>query len=846
MHILILPCRKHRRGGTRRCRAAIGQLLIGWCILSWGGAWAADRSPSEKPARPSDSASIVGIAIYPEGGPIPLVGHRSTRGLRVDAQLKDGQWRDVTRDVHYQSSDPKVVTISATGVLEAHDDGDAEIHAQMGDHRRVVPVRVSGTKQPRTYHFENDIVPLLSRTSCNMSACHGKAEGQNGFKLSVFGSDPIADRSALSHDRRGRRIFPAAPERSLLLTKATGEIPHGGGQRFTRASKEYEILRGWIAAGAPVGATDAPHLVAVEMEPSERTLTMGGTQQLRVMARYSDGSQVDVTEMSRYQSNNEALAQVNDSGWVETGQAPGQVAIMVSYSGEVDTFQAIIPRAEPLSDDPIPAPDHFIDRLVQARLQRLHIKSSRLADDATYLRRVYLDIIGTLPTAAEARNFLEDTRADKRQRTVASLLERPEYADYWSLKWADVLRVDRLSLGRKGAYAYHRWIRDAFAVNKPFDQFVRELLTAEGSLAQAPQAHFFKVVNGPGDSASSLAQIFLGIRISCAQCHHHPYDRWSQDDYYGMTAYFQPLTRQTTMRGEMTMVSGPFMSTNPRSGKDVMAHPLGNQVPAELPAGDARRGLAQWMTGPENPWFARNFVNRVWAHFLGRGLVTPVDDFRDTNPPSNPELLTALAEHFVAHRYDVKDLIATITASETYQQSSAPNKTNELDEQNYSRSLLRKLDAEVLLDAVSQVAGVPDRFPGTQRRAIEQWDSDLDHYFLTLFGRPTRKTTCVCERTVEPNVGQVLHLLNAPEIHDKLRHDGGRIRTWMQTIPDDRLLVDELYLTGFARLPSADEAAAALEHLARADHTRGADGRRLATEDLVWSLMNTLEFSFNH
>ncbi len=693
----------------------------------------------------------------------------------------------------------------------------------------------------RPYNFANDVVPLLSRFGCNSSGCHGKAEGQNGFKLSVFGFDPAADYRALVMEGRGRRVFPASADQSLLLRKAAGQAPHGGGIRIRQDSAEYRILHDWIAGGLRFGDDNDPHVVSIAVTPRESVLGFGATEQLRVVARYSDDRQLDVTGLARFQSNNEGLGTVDEAGRVTIGGTPGQVAVMASFMGEVDLFQAIVSRPGPASAQPRLAENNFIDRLVARKLGKLNIAASPPADDATFLRRVYLDTIGTLPTAAEARRFLGDARPDRRVRLVDELLLRPEFANYWALKWADLLRVDRVALGHKGAYAFYRWIRESLAANKPLDQFARELVTAEGPLADAPAGYFYKVVSKPGEMASTVSQVFLGVRISCAECHHHPFDRWSQTDYYGMVDFFAPLDRRPSARGEMLLAASQAETKHPRTGEIVRAHPLGAGQPDQIPPGDRRRALADWLTAPDNPWFSRNLANRVWAHYLGRGLVEPVDDVRATNPPSNPELLDALAGHLVERRFDLRELIRAITASQVYQLSSQPNETNERDEQNYSRALLKPLGAEVLLDAVCQTTGVGEKFPGTPPgyRAVQLWDSGVKHYFLSLFGRPVRQTPCECERNAEASVAQVLHFLNSPEIEAKLSHESGHIKRVVAEFPDNGALADELYLTFFGRFPNEDERRLAIDHLAGPD-------RRRAAEDLAWSLLNSLEFTFNH
>jgi hypothetical protein len=697
------------------------------------------------------------------------------------------------------------------------------------------------------FNFENDIVPILSKFGCNTSGCHGKAEGQNGFRLSVFGSDPELDFRALTMEGRGRRVFPAAPDRSLLLLKMSGRMPHGGGVRIEPDRLEYRILRDWIAAGLPFGSPDDPQVERIEMEPLERVLSAGAVVPLRVTAVWSDGRRTDATSLATFQSNQDSIARVDGSGVVTAGQLPGSAAVMASYLGHVALFQAMVPRGEPLPADLAAAAQalprfNFIDRLVDERLAKLGIAPSPIADDSRFLRRLTLDLLGRLPTADESRRFLADTAPARRERVIDELLERPEFNDYWALYWADQLRVDRETLGHKAAYEMYRWIRDSLAERKPLSQFASELLTAEGPLTDVPAGNLFKVASQPGDAAATVSQVFLGIRIACAQCHHHPYDRWSQNDYFGMTAFFAQLQRRPSPLGEVLVAEGDPATTHPRTGKRVAAHALGTVEPEQDPVGDRRLVLAQWLASETNPWFSRNLANRVWARMIGRGLVEPVDDFRETNPPSHPELLDGLARELVEHRFDLRSLVRTIARSRVYQQSTATNVTNSNDEQNFSRAPLRRLEAEVLLDAVSQVTGVPEKFDGAPRgtRAVQLWDSRVDHYFLSLFGRPVRKTACACERIDAPSVAQVLHLLNSDRVHAKLTHEAGAIARLVRGSLDDQRLIEELYFAFYSRPPTAEERNNATEYL------RTASDRRQAAEDLAWTLLNTIEFAFNH
>lgn len=799
-------------------------------------------------------AWMLATAVFPATGSglkvdppaLRLEGPSARRLILVEGVNVKGDSVDLTRKARYRSLNPTIATVDERGFVRATGDGQTSIVVELGKDSRAIPVRVESSKTRRTFNFENDVVPILSKLGCNASGCHGKAEGQNGFKLSVFGFDPEADYAALTRESRGRRVFPAAPAQSLVLLKMAGDIPHGGGIKASHDSEDYRTVRDWIAEGMPLGAATDPKVVAIRVEPHERRLAMKGSQQLRVTARYTDGREIDVTAHAKFQSNNEALGRVDSDGLVSAGDVPGDVAIMAAYLGAVDVFQAIVPRpasamlpAESRGSEPLTP----IDRAVDRKLRKLNIVPSGICTDAEYLRRVSLDLIGTLPTPEESRRFLTDTQPDRRARLVDELLQRSEYADYWALKWADLLRVDREKLGHKRAFAFYRWLRDQIANNTPLDAFARSVVTAEGPLDEAGPANFYKVVTKPGDAASSLVQVFLGVRIACAECHHHPYDRWAQDDYHGMAAYFSAVSVKPGVRGESVLAAGEAIAREPRTGRTLKPHPLGAEPPAVPKGVDARQGLAEWLTASGNPYFARNLANRYWAHFLGRGLVEPVDDVRDTNPPSNPELLDALASILVTSHFDTHALIRAIVGSDAYQRSTAPNSTNLDDEQNDSRARLRRVEAEVLLDMICQTTGVPEKFAGVPAgaRAIQLWDSKVPDYFLRIFGRPTRISACECERTVEPAVGQVLHLLNAPALNAKLTHDAGAIARLVRQIPDDGALADELYLVFYSRFPTKAERTVAVHYLAR-DRTH----RRDAGEDLAWSLMNSLEFLFNH
>ena len=661
---------------------------------------------------------------------------------------------DRTAEARYYSLDPAIVAVTPEGVVTPVTQGTGRIRIRLPGQVTDVLASVSRMGGERTFSFVNDIEPILSRAGCNGGACHGKASGQHGFKLSVFAYDPAHDYRAIVRDAGGRRVAPGHPESSLILRKPTAQLTHGGGLRLRPDSLEARRLAGWIAAGAPFGDSSEPTLKSIRVYPAARSLAPNSQQQLLVSARYSDGSQRDITALAHYSSNDNLVASVTPEGQVKTGAVPGQAAVMVSYQGKMAVSRIRAPRPEPVENYPTLAESNYIDPLVWRQLRQLRIVPSEPATDSEFLRRAYLDSIGVLPTPEEARAFLADPRPDRRARLVDALLARPEYADYWALKWSDLLRVNKDKLGAKGAHAFYRWIRASLAANRPYDEFVREIVTASGNSVQNGPVNLYRVLGSPRELASSLSQTFLGVRIECAQCHHHPFEKWSQDDFYGMSAYFTRLKQKNLgSRGVALFPGGTGEAVNPRTRQTIVPHPLGGPNSDLAEVSDRRQPLAEWMTAPENPYFAKMIANRLWAHFLGRGLVEPVDDLRDTNPPSNPALLAALAKDFTSHQYDLKQLIRSIMNSRAYQLSSRPNETNAEDRVNYSRAYPKRMMAEVLMDAIASATGAPAELnglpPGT--RAVQIWDSEWSSqwqsYFLNIFGRPPRTSPCECERS---------------------------------------------------------------------------------------------------
>ncbi len=697
--------------------------------------------------------------------------------------------------------------------------------------------------------FETDIQPLLTRFGCNAGACHGKQRGQNGFALSLLGFDSDFDYDALVLEARGRRVAVADPDSSLVLRKAGGLVPHGGGKRLEEGGPAFELLRTWIRTGAQRTPADAPRLVRVTADPSSRSLEPKQSFQLRVTAEYSDGSKRDVTEGSAFQSNDRTIAAVAGEGVVQAGPVPGEAAVMARYMNHIAVCAVTIPLPGTVPDEEyekLPRKNE-IDELVWKKLKLLGVLPSAPAGDATWYRRASLRAIGRLPSPTEMRDFLADDRPDKRERIVDRLLERPEYGDFWANKWADLLRPNPYRAGIKAVWNLDAWLRDAFRKNKPYDQFVYELVTAQGSTWQNGAAVIFRDRPDAVEMGASVSQLFLGVRLECAKCHHHPFEVWSQDDFYGFASFFSRVGHKGARisppisGGEeiiFTQASGQVKHA--RTGASVSPKTLTGPELAIGPEADPRETLARWMIDPANPYFAKVMANRVWGEIMGLGLVDPIDDFRATNPASNEPLLAYLADEFRREGFDIKKLIRKIMTSEVFGLSSTPSARNVSDLRNFSRYYRERMRAEVLLDAVNDVLGTDEDFsampPGS--RATQLWTHRATSLFLDTFGRPDPNQDPPCERLEEFTTPQVLHLMNSPALNKKLSLDTARPAQLAASSRSDESLVEELYLLVYCRYPADEEKKAALEVLA------GREKKRSALEDLFWALLNTPEFLF--
>jgi hypothetical protein len=831
---------------SRSFRSSLGLIWLGMLLLGLFSGTAAV-------AHGEDATALV---VQPEQ--VTLTGDFSQVqlivGRKSSAAQASQQCCDVTRDAAYKSADAAIASVNERGQIIARGNGKTSIHIQLADRTLDVPVVVTGMATVPQASFDGQIRPLISRLGCNAGTCHASQFGKGGFVLSVVGYDPQFDYASMVRDRNGRRMNFLEPQASLLIKKPTQSIPHGGGKRLEKGSLEYDALLAWITAGAPGPLNTFPKVTRLEVSPPQRLIAEGARQQLRVVAHYADQSQRDVTHLAKYDSLDPGVVTVTPDGLASVA-GKGQTAVMVRFEGEANIAMFVAPYG--------PSPDlaqwkslNFIDELAARKFRELGIPPSPLCDDSTFLRRAFLDAIGTLPTLEETQAFLADTRADKRDRLVDRLLGltgdpqldiyNDSYSAYWTIKWSDLLRntTSGDQSDEQRMWALHNWIRDSLRTNKPFDRFVRELVTAQGSIYSNGPASYFKIFNNSSELAEATAQLFLGVRLQCAKCHHHPFESYGQEDYYAFAAFFARIGNKTSQefglfgRETIVMVKSNGDVRHPKTGKilppkallaEEMDHPLDRRIP-----------LGDWLTSVDNKDFSRNIANRYFAYLLGRGLVEPVDDLRGTNPPTNPELLDALARHFVESKFDLKQLLRAIMTSRLYQLESQPLRENIADEKFYSHYHVKRIPAEPLLDAIDQVTGVQTKFKSLPvgTRAIELPDGEYPDYFLNTFGKPKRVSVCECERMPDENLGQALHTLNGDILATKLADKNGRVQKLIASGKSDEDIIRELYLLTLCRSPDNSEIATATNFLEQAP------SKKVFYEDLLWSLINSKGFLF--
>lgn len=761
---------------------------------------------------------------------------------------------DRTSQSTFQSLAPEIATVSSTGCITAVGNGSTSIKATIDGHTLDVPIVVSGVSDAPEIDFHRDLLPLITRAGCNAGTCHASQYGKGGLVLSVMAFDPVLDYQNLALGARSRRINTNNPHESLIVKKATGAVPHGGGSRFAVDSNDYKILTRWIELGAPK-PNDKPNKVTrLEVHPAKRVAPIGQPQQLRAVATYEDGQTRDVTSWTRFDAMDEGVVKVSPTGLAQT-VGKGQGAIMARFADHAEIATFVIPFAETVNLDRWVS-FQPLDDIAKAKFQELKLEPSELCDDATFLRRAFLDALGALPSVEETRSFLSSNEPGKRELLVDRLLGltgdpkldtyNDQYAAYWSLRWSDLIRNNSAVLGESGMWALHNWMRESFRTNKPMGKFVSELITAKGSIFSNGPANYYRIANNPSDLAESTAQLFLGTRLQCAKCHHHPYERFSQDDYYGFAAFFARVASKSSAEfgifgGETVIVvnSGGEVS-HPKTGAVMKPTPL-QDAPLEH-ASDRRIALADWLTRKENAAFARNIVNRYTAYLLGHGLVQPIDDMRSTNPPSNPQLMDHLVAEFQQSGFDVRHLMRAIMRSRIYQLDSQPNAVNAEDSRFYSHYQVKRIAAEPLLDCIDDATMVRTKHPNMPlgKRAVELPDAATNNTnsFLVTFGKTKRASVCECERTPDENLAQALHTLNGDIVSTKIADAQGRVAALVASAKPVDNCIEELYLATLCRGPSTEELAQARSFVTSCPSP--AEGY----QDLLWALINSKQFLF--
>lgn len=776
---------------------------------------------------------------------INLTTSADRQSLVIQATFADGITRDVTKDCALTLANPALVTRDNATFRPAAD-GATTLSVAFGGQTMSLPVKVEQAKAARPISFRLDVMPVFMRSGCNTGSCHGAARGKDGFRLSLFGFDPEGDHYRLTREMSGRRVNLAVATDSTVLEKAIGAVQHTGGKRFEPTSELYKTIQSWIEAGVPNDdVSKLPKVVAVELYPKKGVLDgKGATQKMTVRAKYSDGTDRDVTSLSLFLTNNETSAAVTPEGLVTAGDR-GEAFVMARFETYTVGSQFIVLPKGLKFEYPSEPEVNYVDHLVAEKLKKLRISPSGICSDQTFVRRVFLDIVGLPPTVEDYNAFMASTAPDKRGKLIDELLGRKEFSEIWVSKWAEMLQIrtdPAKNVSQKSMFLYYNWLVEKLSKNTPMDEMVQELLGATGGTFKNPATNYYLSSPETLPLAENVAQVFMGMRIQCAQCHNHPFDRWTQNDYYGFAAFFAQIGRKGAedYREVIFFNAGGGEVSHPVGGAVMKPKFLGGDTP-DVAGKDRRVVLASWLASPQNPWFAASFANRVWAHFFGTGIVEPVDDFRVSNPATNPELLEALGKRFTESKYDLKTLVRDICNSRTYQRSTERNPSNESDERNFAHANLRRIKAESMLDTISAVTDTKDKFQGLPlgARAVQIADGVSSTYFLTTFGRATRETVCSCEVKMEPTLSQALHLLNGDTVNGKIQQ-GGLIPKLIATkkFPEERII--DLYLRCLSRKPTRAELDKLIPALAE-----GTNQPR-ALEDIFWALLNSREFLFNH
>jgi hypothetical protein len=789
----------------------------------------------------ANAGQFAKIEVLPSN--VQLNTSRDRQPFIVMATRGDGVTQDVTAQAKVSLAQPNLVKLEGHALLPAAD-GETSMTVHFEEHQASVPVVVKDATAERPISFKLDVMPVFMRAGCNTGSCHGAARGKDGFMLSLFGYDPDGDHHRITREISTRRINLALPAESLLLEKTDGTVPHTGGKRFSKDSPHYAAILRWLEAGAAKDPGEVPTVESVELYPRQSVLEgEGATQQMIVRAKYSDGTDRDVTNLAVFLSNNDNSAAISPDGLVKAG-ARGEAFVMARFSTHTVGSQVLVLPKDLEYTPPSETPKNYIDELVGAKLHKLRMLPSPVCSDEAFLRRVTLDITGLLPTPEEYEAFLADADPAKRARRIDELLARKEFSEIWAMKWAEIMKVRSINnqVSGKAAYLYASWLTDKISANVPLNVMVKELLSANGGTFKSPATNFYQVERDTLKTAENVAQLFMGMRIQCTQCHNHPFDRWTMDDYYSFAAFFTQVGRKTGEDYRETIIfnSGGGEARNPVGGRQMPPKFLGGDL-ADTKGKDRRVVLAEWLASPANPYFATSVANRVWDHFFGIGIVEPVDDVRVSNPPSNPELYEALGAKFTEYNYDFKRLVRDICNSNAYQRSTERNASNEADELNFAHGRVRRIKAESLLDCVSQVTSTKDKFQGLPlgARAVQIADGRTSNYFLTTFGRSQRETVCACESTTDPTLSQALHMLNGDTVETKLR-TGGLVKKLLNEKKTPEQVIEAIYVRAFTRKPTPEETQQLAALLA------DEPDKAKALDDLFWAVLNSREFVFNH
>jgi Protein of unknown function (DUF1549)/Protein of unknown function (DUF1553) len=784
--------------------------------------------------------ALTKVEVFPPD--VNLFTARGRQSFTIQATYADGIARDVTDQAKAALANPALVRLDKHTLFPVAD-GATEMLVEFGGQMVKVPVKVKDAKADRPISFKLDVMPVFMRAGCNAGSCHGAARGKDGFRLSLFGFDPDGDHYRLTREINGRRINLALPHESLLLDRATGRVPHTGGSRFKEDSDLYQTIVRWLEAGAPLDPPTVATPVSIDLYPKGAVLDgKGESQRLVVRAKYSDGSERDVTSQALFLSSNDTSAKVSPDGIVTAGER-GEAFVMARFATfTVGTPFIVLPKGLQFTFPQLPE-NNYIDALVNAKLRKLRVAPAELCSDETFLRRAYLDVVGILPTREEYHRFMTNPAPDKRAKLVDELLGRKEFAELWVLKWAELLQIkSSQQVSYKSTVLYYNWLQDKIAGNVPMNEMVQELLAARGGTFKNPATNYYQNETDTLKIAENVAQVFMGMRVQCAQCHNHPFDRWTMNDYYGFAAFFSQIGRKGTddPREIIVFNSGGGEVAHPVTKQPMKPKFLGGPQP-DVAGKDRREVLAKWLASPDNPYFATNLANIVWAHFFGMGIIHEVDDVRVSNPASNPELLAQLGKRFTEYKYDFKKLVRDICTSRTYQLATQPNESNQGDTRNFARGNLRRIKAETFLDCISQVTETKNKFPGLPvgARAVQIADGTTSTYFLTTFGRATRETVCSCEVKLEPTLSQSLHLLNGEATGQRIQQ-GNLVGRRLAEKKEPPEIVEELYVRCLSRQPTPEERAR-LGALLAAE-----PDKKKGLEDLFWALLNSREFMFNH